>query len=500
MPYTQAPQIGADASSTKEFHCRPLRIAIIGGGLAGAAAAGALSRLPDVEIKVYERSDAIREVGALIAIMVSAVRTLSRMLSPSGFKELQRILYRGENTEGIHHRHWRTGEIMASAISPHTPRHLQEGRTGRIPLHKMLMGEVPDGVFEYGRQVVHVERLPRASGDDDQEMRLRFADGSTTITDLVVVADGLYSKIRKQYIPDSHIQYKGQVAYRHNFPVELIEHIPNLPNDTSVWKRNDEAVFLSRLEPGTYSFVAFLRESEEHANSLRWAKAVGQAGIDRLREELQDWDPLIDEVLKILPGIDAYPLQSASWMKSLIRDDAVAFVGDAAHPTAGAYGTGSSFAFSDVWALYRSLWRAHTAKLPTDASLPATTSYSRSSSVPSASSSSTSLSSTTSSRVDLIKLSIPYNIPYALHLYNETRAGFLQRVERQLAYDRMDLSYVKAAEDDEQEYIRRYRERFTINWWLLEHDVDAKWQEVEAQERHMWNEKREMERRKGLKI
>lgn len=44
---------------------------IVGGGLAGAASAGTLSRLPDVEVKVYERADKVREAGALIGIMVS---------------------------------------------------------------------------------------------------------------------------------------------------------------------------------------------------------------------------------------------------------------------------------------------------------------------------------------------------------------------------------------------------------------------------------------------
>jgi salicylate hydroxylase len=76
-------------------------------------------------------------------------------------------------------------------------------------------------------------------------------------------------------------------------------------------------------------------------------------------------------------------------------------------------------------------------------------------------------------------------VPYALHLFNETRKDFLHRVERQISADKVDTAYVAAAEDDK-EYIKRYRERFTINWWLLEHDVDAKWQEVEAMERHRY--------------
>jgi 2-polyprenyl-6-methoxyphenol hydroxylase-like FAD-dependent oxidoreductase len=49
----------------------PLRI--VGGGLAGASAAGCLARLPNVHVDVYERSEAIREVGALIGVMVSGM-------------------------------------------------------------------------------------------------------------------------------------------------------------------------------------------------------------------------------------------------------------------------------------------------------------------------------------------------------------------------------------------------------------------------------------------
>ena len=36
-------------------------------------------------------------------------------------------------------------------------------------------------------------------------------------------------------------------------------------------------------------------------------------------------------MLNVLPDADAYPLQAAPWMESLIRDDAVVFIGDAAH-------------------------------------------------------------------------------------------------------------------------------------------------------------------------
>lgn len=46
---------------------------------------------------------------------------------------------------------------------------------------------------------------------------------------------------------------------------------------------------------------------------------------------VKDWDPIITEVLKVLPDANAYPLQAAPWMDKLYKDDALVFMGDAAH-------------------------------------------------------------------------------------------------------------------------------------------------------------------------
>ncbi|KAH8810762.1 salicylate hydroxylase [Xylogone sp. PMI_703] len=428
-----------------------LRIAIVGGGLAGAASAIALSRLPEVQIKVYERSETPREVGALIGVMVSALKSLSRVLSADAFETLQGLLYKGHNVDGIVNRFWRTGEIMTTQISPHTPRVLQEGRTGRVALYNLLLNEIAEGVVEYGKKVVRVENLDEKNHGIDKGIRLHFADGGTEDADLVVAADGLYSKLRKQYNPSESIAYRGRVAYRYNFPVSLVEHIEGLPNDTSAWRSNSEAVFLSRIDPGYYSFLAFIPETEEHAATLQWAKAIGKSGVERIGKRFIDWDPIITEVIKVLPDANAYPLQAAPWMDKLYYDDSIVFIGDAAHPTSGDYGGGCSFAFADVRALYLSLWRTYNTKPYTKSNF-----------------------------------KVRYNVPYALHLYNETRIHFLKRVKKQMANDRLDSAYIAGSGDDDAEWIRRYREVFTLNWWLLEHDVDERWQEVEAEERHHW--------------
>lgn len=230
---------------------------------------------------------------------------------------------------------------------------------------------------------------------------------------------------------------------------------------------------------------------------MRWAHSLGRPGVERLKQRLADagWHPLVRRVLDALPTVDAYPLESARWMAHMVRDDCVAFAGDAAHPTAGAFGTGCAFAFGDAWALYRALHRAHASRPPTMASPnfndAAVLDPGAISAPPSPSPQSQPSSDDDGRGGATPALSSSqqqqkhgYNLPYALHLYNETRRQFLRRAEQQLAYDKKDVQYCAEAIGDYAEYVRRYRETFTINWWLLEHDVDAKFQEVEARERH----------------
>ena len=58
---------------------RSLRVAIIGGGIAGLATAIALAGHPGVDVDVYERTAKLREIGASIALGPNGMRTLDRI-------------------------------------------------------------------------------------------------------------------------------------------------------------------------------------------------------------------------------------------------------------------------------------------------------------------------------------------------------------------------------------------------------------------------------------
>src|SRR5262245_65620820 len=56
----------------------PLRVAIVGGGIGGTAAATAL-RQHGIQIRIYEQAPALAEVGAGVALQPNGIRMLRRL-------------------------------------------------------------------------------------------------------------------------------------------------------------------------------------------------------------------------------------------------------------------------------------------------------------------------------------------------------------------------------------------------------------------------------------
>lgn len=67
--------------SRASTNVKPMRIAIIGGGLAGATLANALINIPHIAIAVYESAPSFSERGAAVGLGTNAQQALGQILS-----------------------------------------------------------------------------------------------------------------------------------------------------------------------------------------------------------------------------------------------------------------------------------------------------------------------------------------------------------------------------------------------------------------------------------
>ena len=91
----------------------------------------------------------------------------------------------------------------------------------RLLLRQILLADLADlaDVVSFGKQVVSAEQ-------DEREVRVQFADGSTARGDLLVAADGTHSVLRGQLLPEAVVR---------DVPVRCVWGKTPVPGDLADW-------------------------------------------------------------------------------------------------------------------------------------------------------------------------------------------------------------------------------------------------------------------------
>ncbi len=205
-----------------------LRVAVIGGGIGGLAAALSLIEA-GFDVHVYERAEAFREVGAGIQISVNASRILHRL----GFADALAAM--GVRPLAWHQRRWddgrtllRTplaGAVEASFGFPHYQIH-------RADLLQMLVRALPPDRLHLGHRLVGFD-------DDGARVIARFANGEVATADLLVGADGIHSTVREALLGPEHPRFTGCVAYRGLVPAARLADL-DLEVSAQIWLGPDK--------------------------------------------------------------------------------------------------------------------------------------------------------------------------------------------------------------------------------------------------------------------
>jgi salicylate hydroxylase len=309
---------------------KPLRAAVVGGGIGGLSAANALFRR-GLEVTVYEQADALGEVGAGVFIYPNSLRQLERMGLGDALAQVGAKV--GKGSEYCRMDGTVVGPILTTDSS---------GWNGMYGMHRAdllgaLAAALPARAIRTGHRCIGFEQ-------NDAAARLQFANGNVAEADVVIAADGIQSVLQKYVVEPSLPEYSGSRAYRGLIARDML---PDWREQAhQVWMGDGKHFMVFPVRSGRLlNYVGFVPTENQTVES--WS-AIGDR--NELAASFAGWDPrvvgLLDKVETCFWwGLyDRRPLPS--WTKGRL-----VLLGDAAHPMLPHLGQGANQAIEDGVAL-----------------------------------------------------------------------------------------------------------------------------------------------------
>jgi len=312
------------------------RIAIVGGGLAGLAAAQALTTF-GIRAEVFEAAQALGEIGAAVNVSPQAVKALQAI----GVGD--KVAAVGTTSPGIYTRNMQTGEFLELY-----DRHKAAARYG-APYYTFHRADLLDALASgLDRSTIHLGH--RLTGREERSDRivLAFANGAQVEAEIVIGADGVRSVIRQALYGDDNPTYTGQMVWRAllnggDVPAEVLE-----PTGHIQW-----------VGPGCHLLAYYIRGKKlvnivTQEDTDKWvAEGWSTHGDpDEMRLSFPNPEPRLKKLLSLVTtcskwGLFTRPL-TQNWGRGRIQ-----LIGDAAHAMLPNAGQGACQAFEDAYILGR---------------------------------------------------------------------------------------------------------------------------------------------------
>jgi salicylate hydroxylase len=324
-----------------------LRVAVVGGGIGGLAAAAFLHRA-GLNATVYEQAAEISEIGAGLVVAPNAVRLLRRLGRIEKFQQTAVPL-----EVGWEFRRWQNGRVLFSQrMGADCERLYGEWcyTAHRADLLDTLLSAVPEPGPRLNARCVTVTRHA-------DHVELSFADGSTATADVVIGADGTHSVVREAVVREAVLN--GEVpgpprlaevcVYRSLVPAGQAPDFALRPVQT-LWLGPEHHLVHYPIAAGRYvNLVGFAPARDWRVES--W---TAEGRVEDLRAEFEGWDAQLTRLLAATERTGRWALLDRDPLPRWTSGP-IALAGDAAHPMFPFLGQGAAQAIEDAAVLARCL-------------------------------------------------------------------------------------------------------------------------------------------------
>ncbi|GJC80881.1 salicylate hydroxylase [Colletotrichum liriopes] len=330
-----------------------LRIVVVGGGIAGLAAAAVLRQRH--EVTVYDRDPASApERGTGIGLGPNGSKMLRKAFQFSP-EDVKATVCSGSRTYD------KEGNLLREITGVTEPFGSEWLLMHRTDLRDQLLRLATGDAAKLGISGPPATVLDgvEVTGVDVDAGKVRLQDGKEVDADVIVGADGIHSFVRQAIVGEpTHFFSTGVSLYRFTFPLEKARDIfkgypPAIdPSNggffnmmTVTDETNRNIIFYPCRNFTTLNVIARIPDSMLSFESVTSWNAEGSS--EEMLDHFFDFAPWILEIMKHAEDIHLYKVKDAAPLPTYTRGRAVV-VGDAAHPMTPFQGQGATQAVEDA--------------------------------------------------------------------------------------------------------------------------------------------------------
>ncbi|KAI0104450.1 salicylate hydroxylase [Daldinia grandis] len=326
------------------------RVAIIGGGLAGATLANALVRIPHVDVHVFESAPTFSERGAAVGLGKNAQLALGQIF-PSGINVLDKAGAVSMNSSRI---------ILGSG--PEAASIVFDLATEDPGMHVHRASFLRELLTPLPKEALHSNKKLTTINPNESGVEICFQDDTIYQFDAVIGADGIFSTVREYVLRDivADEQHCASPAgfwdCRNVVPFEKAKSVLGekyFEIDRQYgWVGDGAFIMHDVLENRTMVQCVVSCIERDPSTSRDRKRPLTQ---DTLRDSLNSWlgGPIADGMISLIcdqPDTYGYSEWEHKSTPTYVRGR-VCVMGDAAHATTPWQGSGAGLAIEDAMIL-----------------------------------------------------------------------------------------------------------------------------------------------------
>lgn len=297
---------------------------IVGGGIAGLTAAIALHKI-GIEATVFEAAPEFHPIGAGLALAGNAMQAYQHLGIDEAVKNAGYVI----PTFAILDQ---KGKVISDF---HTAKINQQYNTCSVAIHRGALHQVLASQINANQLVLN----KKAVGFEKKEggLVVQFQDGTTHITDYLIVADGIRSQIRQQLLPAAQTRYAGYTCWR-----AVIDNTDLfIEGSTESWGPGKRFGIVPLADNKIYWFACTNAPAQDERMKNFTAKDLFHHfqdfhdPIPSILQQTKDEDLIWNDI------IDLKPIQTFTF-------ENIVLIGDAAHATTPNMGQGACQAIEDA--------------------------------------------------------------------------------------------------------------------------------------------------------